>query len=75
MFGLALYVVLFTLADALTPVRSARVRVLAVSGAQRPEFAPEVPAFGESDDPIEGSGRYAVSVPARIRASGFKATQ
>lgn len=55
----------FVLADSLTLVRSGKARVLAVSGAQRSEFAPEVPTFRELGYPIEGNGWYALFAPAK----------
>jgi len=55
---------MFVLADALTLVRSGKARVLAVSGAQRSAFAPEVPTFKELGYNIEGNGWYALFAPA-----------
>lgn len=56
---------MFVLADALTLVRSGKARVLAVSGAQRSEFAPDIPTFRELGYPIEGNGWYALFAPAK----------
>jgi tripartite-type tricarboxylate transporter receptor subunit TctC len=56
---------MFVLADALTMVRSGKARVLAVSGAQRSELAPDVPTFKELGFNIEGNGWYALFAPAK----------
>ena len=56
---------MFVLADALTLVRSGKARVLAVSGAQRSDLAPEVPTFRELGFNIEGNGWYALFAPAK----------
>lgn len=56
---------MFVLADALTLVRSGKARVLAVSGAQRSELAPDVPTFRELGFDIEGNGWYALFAPAK----------
>jgi tripartite-type tricarboxylate transporter receptor subunit TctC len=56
---------MFTLSDALTLVRAGKARLLAVSGAQRSEFAPEAPTFREAGYAIEGNGWYALFAPAK----------
>jgi len=56
---------MFTLADALTAVRSGKARLLAVAGAQRSPLAPETPTFRELGYPIEASAWYALYAPAK----------
>jgi tripartite-type tricarboxylate transporter receptor subunit TctC len=56
---------MLVLADALTLVRSGKARVVAVSGGQRSNLAPEVPTFKELGFDIEGNGWYALFAPAR----------
>lgn len=56
---------MFVLADALTLVRAGKARVMAVSGAQRSNLAPDVPTFKELGFNIEGNGWYALFAPAR----------
>ena len=54
----------FVLSDANTLVRAGKARLLAVAGAQRSPFAPEVPTLKELGYPIEASAWYALFAPA-----------
>jgi tripartite-type tricarboxylate transporter receptor subunit TctC len=55
---------MFVLADALTAVRSGKVRLLAVAGAKRASMAPETPTFKELGYDLEASAWYALFAPA-----------
>jgi tripartite-type tricarboxylate transporter receptor subunit TctC len=55
---------MFVLADALTAVRSGKVRVLAVASAKRASLTPEVPTFKELGYSLEASAWYALFAPA-----------
>ncbi|HEX5611701.1 MAG TPA: tripartite tricarboxylate transporter substrate binding protein [Burkholderiales bacterium] len=55
---------MFVLADALTAVRSGKVRVLAVASAKRASLTPEVPTFKELGYNLEASAWYALFAPA-----------
>ena len=55
---------MFVLADALTAVRSGKARLLAVAGAKRASFAPDVPTFKELGYDLEATAWYALFAPA-----------
>ena len=55
---------MFVLADALTLARSGKARLLAVAGAKRASFAPDVPTFKELGYDLEATAWYALFAPA-----------
>lgn len=55
---------MFVLADGLTAVRSGKARLLAVAGAKRASFAPDVPTFKELGYDLEATAWYALFAPA-----------
>jgi tripartite-type tricarboxylate transporter receptor subunit TctC len=56
--------VITTTSDLIGLARSGAVRVIAVSGATRSPFLPDVPTFKEGGIPIEGAGWYAMYAKA-----------
>jgi len=55
---------MFVLADALAQARAGKARMLAMAGAQRASYAPEVPTFKEQGYNLEASAWYALFAPA-----------
>ena len=64
---------MLTLPDIGAVVKSGRARILAVSGARRSPFHPNVPTLKESGFNIEGNGWYAMYAPGKTPRAAIDA--
>ena len=69
LIGGQITMVVTTTSDVLEQHKSDRIRVLATSSKARSPFLPKIPTFKEAGYNIEGSGWYAVYVPAKTPAA------